>query len=266
MSRLEMAVAGIGFWAPGWPDWSSAQDSLRNGAAARSDAPLRPTPTVLAPAERRRAPAPVLLACEVAVQASAASALDPAGLRSVFASSYGDLAITDYMCATLASAPHELSPVRFHNSVHNAPSGYWTIAAGCHSASTALSAWHASFGAALLEAAIQLQTEQEPVLLVAYDTEASGPLAEVSPSTPMFGTALVLVPVSARSGDAPRLRLHCVAGMQPAIALPAGFEGLAGNPMARGALPLLHALACGDAVTLALATSESAHLQVEVLT
>lgn len=265
MSPLEMTVAGIGFWAPGWPDWSSARDSLLNGTAPRSDAPVRPTPTVLAAAERRRAPAPVLLACEVAVQASAASALDPAGLRSVFVSSYGDLAITDYMCSTLATAPHELSPVRFHNSVHNAPSGYWTIAAGCHAASTALSGWHASFGAALLEAAIQLQTEQEPVLLVAYDTEASGALVEVSPSTPMFGLALVLQPISASRSDALRLRLRCAAGALPAAALPAGFEGLAQNPMARGALPLLHALACAAPATLDLASSESAHLQVEVL-
>ena len=264
MSHLDMTVAGIGFWAPGWPDWSSARDSLLNGAAPRSDAPLRPTPVVLAAAERRRAPAPVLLACEVAVQASAASGLDPAGLRSVFASSYGDLAITDYMCSTLATAPQELSPVRFHNSVHNAPSGYWTIAAGCHAASTALSGWQASFGAALLEAAIQLQTEQEPVLLVAYDTEASGALVEVSPSTPLFGLALVLLPISA-SSDGLRLRLHCAAGAKPAAALPAGFEGLADNPMARAALPLLHALAGAAPITLDLASGENAHLQVEVL-
>lgn len=265
MSHLDMTVAGIGFWAPGWPDWSSARDSLLTGAAPRSDAPLRPTPAVLAAAERRRAPAPVLLACEVAVQASAASGLDPAGLRSVFASSYGDLAITDYMCSTLATAPHELSPVRFHNSVHNAPSGYWTIAAGCHAASTALSGWNASFGAALLEAAVQLQTEQEPVLLVAYDTESLGPLVEVSPSTPLFALALVLLPISARRSDGMRLRLHCAAGANPATALPAGFEGLEQNPMARGALPLLHALACAAPTTLDLASGENAHLQVEVL-
>ena len=32
----------------------------------------------------------------------------------------------------LAADPRELSPTRFHNSVHNAPAGYWTVAAHCH--------------------------------------------------------------------------------------------------------------------------------------
>ena len=38
----------------------------------------------------------------------------------MFTSTHGDLAITDYMCQTLATAPSEISPTKFHNSVHNA--------------------------------------------------------------------------------------------------------------------------------------------------
>ena len=64
--------------------------------------------------------------------------------------------INDYMCATLAATPTLISPTKFHNSVHNAAAGYWTHRPpAATSASTALTAFDASFGAGLLEAASQ---------------------------------------------------------------------------------------------------------------
>ena len=53
-------------------------------------------------------------------------------------------------------SPHTISPTRFHNSVHNAAAGYWTIGAGCMQATTALSAYDATFAEGLLEALAQL--------------------------------------------------------------------------------------------------------------
>ena len=47
----------------------------------------------------------------------------------------------------------ELSPTRFHNSVHNAPAGYWSIATQSREPSTSLCRDDESFQAALLEAA-----------------------------------------------------------------------------------------------------------------
>ena len=73
----------------------------------------------------------VAVALEVALAACRAADRDPATLPSVFASTHGDLAITDYMCETLATDPTAVSPTKFHNSVHNAAAGYWTIGAGC---------------------------------------------------------------------------------------------------------------------------------------
>ena len=98
------------------------------------------------------------------------------------------------MCATLASAPTELSPTRFHNSVHNAPVGYWTIATGCHARLHRGRAQRASFGAGLLEAVSQVLAEQRPVLLVCSDIAGSGPLREVTGCSQSFGCALVLAP------------------------------------------------------------------------
>ncbi len=265
MKTLEVCIEGIGFWAPGYPDWPSARAGLRGEAQADPAAPAKPSPGLLAAAERRRAPQPVLLACDIAAQACAASAHAPAGLASVFASTHGDLVITDYMCETLASAPRELSPIRFHNSVHNAPAGYWTIAANCHAASTSISSWHASFATALFEAAVEAVAEGKPVLMAAYDTESKGPLLAVSPATSIFGVAFVIAP----AGDKPptlRLSLDpATAEIGSADALPADFAAMAkSNPMATGALPVLLALARGGQARLRLGAGQHSALAVEI--
>ena len=265
MTPLDVQIEGIGFWAPGWPDWDATCAGLRRGDAPAADAPARPMPALLPAAERRRAPDPVLVACEVASQACAAAGRDVQELASVFGSTHGDLVITDYMCETLARAPRELSPIRFHNSVHNAPAGYWTIAAHCHAASTSLSGWHASFAMLLLEAAVQAIATHEPVLLVAYDTESRGPLVEVSPSSPTFGVALVLAPT--RTGvELPRLRIGMLdeRAANDAVALPPAFRALAaGNPMATSALPFLTALVSDVAIAIDLPAGAQTSLHVE---
>jgi hypothetical protein len=161
-----------------------------------------PEASMLSPNERRRAPESVRLAVEVAGQAVTMSGRDAATTACVFASSQGDQAITDYMCNTLAHAPAQLSPTRFHNSVHNAPVGYWTIATGCHAPSTAVAAQRASFGAGLLEAVSQILAEQQPVLLVCSDIAGSGPLGEVMLCREPFGCALVLAPEASSSSMA----------------------------------------------------------------
>ncbi|MEO8779434.1 MAG: beta-ketoacyl synthase chain length factor [Rhodanobacter sp.] len=171
-------------------------------SAQLDDSGRRPAAAMLSPNERRRAPECVRLAVEVAGQAVAMSGRDPATMPCVFASSHGDQVITDYMCATLAQAPAQLSPTRFHNSVHNAPVGYWTIATGCRAPSTAVAAQRATFGAGLLEAVSQVLTEQQALLLVCSDTAGSGPLAEVTGCQQSFGCALVLAPAVSSSSVA----------------------------------------------------------------
>ena len=192
MSALRVYVEGIGVWSPQLADFAALGRVLAGATPPPFTA--HPGATVLPANERRRAPQSVLLAVEVAQQAVAMSRREAATLQCVFASADGDQATTDYMCTTLAQTPTELSPTRFHNSVHNAPVGYWTIAIGCHAASTAVAAQRASFGAGLLEAASQVLGEQQPVLLVCSDTAGTGPLREVTGCNQAFGCALVLAP------------------------------------------------------------------------
>jgi hypothetical protein len=244
MNALTLYVEGVGLWSPQLGGLADLRAVLA-GAAPANPSP-RPPATMLPANERRRAPQSVLLAVEVAGQAVAMSGRDASTLACVFASSHGDQGITDYMCATLASTPTELSPTRFHNSVHNAPAGYWTIATGCHAPSSAVCAHHASFGAGLLEAACMVLADARPVLLVCADTAGSGPLWEVTGCTAPFASALVLAPQPRGPSTLGRLALHlCPASIGDASTLPAlPAAWMASNPSAR-ALPLLALLAQG---------------------
>ena len=80
-------------------------------------------------------------------------------------------------------APDTVSPTKFHNSVHNAAAGYWTIGQGCMAPSTALSAFSHTFAQGLLEALVNLAAGEPAILLAAYDTGATGPLSSVSTGT-----------------------------------------------------------------------------------
>ena len=264
MDALIVHVEGIGLFAPGIADWPSLQRVLDDDGFALPERAAKPSPAMLPPTERRRAPEPVLIASEAAGQACRMAGRDPATLACVFVSTHGDLAITDAMCATLAADPRELSPTRFHNSVHNAPAGYWTVAAQCHAAATAISAAHASFAAGLFEAALEVAADGAPVLLAAYDIAAQGPLGEVAPSTLPFAAAFVL---SGERPPAPLASLRLTRRNSDAAdrAIPAPLAPLAaGNPMAAQALPLLVALARRQAAELSMAAGAGTSLRVEV--
>jgi hypothetical protein len=259
MRPLEVYVQGVGLWAPAVAAWTDFKPWL-DGTLADAE-PGKPRADVLPANERRRAPDSVLLAAAAAGQAVAASGIDPATLASVFSSAHGDQAITDYMCAMLADSPAGLSPTRFHNSVHNAPAGYWTIATVCHAACSAISAGDASFGAGLLEAAAQAVADDHPVLLAAFDTRGHGPLLAMTQVTLPFAAALVLSPLrtpaslarlaitTAPTAAASRTRddrLHAWGEMNPSAAC----------------LPLLEGLAHGAAIDIVLAASAGVALHV----
>jgi len=259
VSALAARIEGIGWWSKGLPSWADAGTFARTGALP-AEAPARPSPQLLAQNERRRAPESVAVALEVAQAACGMGGRDPALLPSVFASTHGDLGITDYMSATLAGPdPASISPTRFHNSVHNAAAGYWTIGTGCMRPTTALSAYDATFAQGLLETLAQLATGDEAALLVAYDTGASGPLAAISNTVGTLGGALVLA-----RGEGPGRRIG--ARLDTGAATPAdGPLGAreAGNAM-HPMLPLFDALAREEAVSLALDAGAGRVLRLDI--
>ena len=257
---LSAGIAGIGFWTRGLPSWEAARAYVIEGTRPENP-PARPSPQLLAPNERRRAPETVAVALEVALAACAAAGHDPSTLSSVFASTHGDLAITDYMCETLASEPRTVSPTRFHNSVHNAAAGYWTIGTGAMAPATAISAYDASFGQGLLEALAQLATGTNAVLLVGYDSSATGPLARVSRSQGLLGGALLLV-ADALPGM-PRLQAQLQASQASAESGEGKLAQLAAGNAMLPMLPLFEALALRRG-SVDLIAGPATHLRMEI--
>jgi len=230
-------LAGAGVLGPGLPDAAAARDVLL-GVAPYADAPdPQPVPALLPANERRRASVPARWALAVGSEALASSGFAPQDVAIVFTSCNGDGTISDQICRGLASSPPEMSPTRFHNSVHNAPAGYWGIFARSRAPSTTLCGYDASFAAGLLEAATQAAVERRPVLLVAYDLTSPEPLHSLWPVPRPFAAALVLTPEPAGS---PGVRLGI--GIADGDVGPVGPDWPAALPVEIAANPAAQAL------------------------
>ncbi len=256
-------IDGIALWSERLPGWELARDILAGREPAPEQPAPRPAPGLLAPTERRRAPDTVAIAIESAMRACASAQRDPASLPCVFSSMHGDLAITDYMCATLSSTPMLVSPTKFHNSVHNAAAGYWSIGTGCNRPYTALSAGEQSFGAGLLETCVQALGDRQPILLVAYDIDARGPLAPVARSRHLLSVALV---VSPHRTACTRAQIDLILTTQPGVVSrprPENAALVAGNST-ESCLPLMEALALGGSHEIVCLATRSLGLAMHV--
>jgi len=258
-----VAIEGVAFWHTRLPGWAIARAVICGEQEPPATSAPRPTPSLLAPTERRRAPDTVALALEVAARACEAAGRSPAQLRSVFASTYGDLGISDYMCATLAATPTLISPTKFHNSVHNAAAGYWSIGTSSHAPYTAISAYHHTFATAVLEAATQVVCDGQPVVCVAFDVQSSGPLGTVAPSSGLLGVALVLA--SPNGGSNRTLALHVAQGSATDVtpARSAAAALVAENALAP-CLPFLEALAQSKPADVMLSLSDHTLLRAHI--
>jgi len=257
-------VEGVGLVGPGLEGWLASRPLLAGGAGYR-EAPTTITPSELLPAaERRRTGVPVKLALAAGQEAFAGAGRSAAATASVFASSSGDCDNVHHILETLASTSREVSPTRFHNSVHNAVAGYWSIATGSREASTSLSCHDASFAAGLLEAVSQIATGAAAVALVAYDHPYPEPLNSVRHVSASFAMALVLAPRATGSALA---TLDVAFDPEPGgpTRMPdPGLEAVRRGVPAARSLPLLAALARASRETIILEYVEGTQLRVMV--
>lgn len=263
---LTVFVEGIGLLGPGLSNWSQGREQLQASVPYQSARCILPQPMALPPAERRRAGAVVKVSLAIGQEAVMASGLQASQLPSVFTSSSGDAINCHEICSALASSDRLISPTRFHNSVHNASSGYWSISSASMASSSVLCAHDASFSAGLLEAITQAAVEQTAVLLLAYDTDYPEPLHSVRPLPDTFGIALVLAPQrSERSLARWSLAPDDCLTRKPADRLAdGGLEQLRQSiPAARG-LPLLHSIAVQGQGEIVLDYLEDLQLAVQV--
>jgi hypothetical protein len=267
---IACAVLGIGVYGPGLADWPAAREVLSGAAAyVRSDNAAPPS-GLLPPAERRRATPSTRFALTAAQQALTHAGLDATEVPAVFGSSSGNPDIIHDICAMLAAGDYQISPTKFHNSVHNAASGYYSIAVASHRAVTSLCAFDDTATAALLEAAVQAIAAHSPVLMVCYDLPYPYPLSEARPTIDAWALALVLAPPEFEPAVA-QLTLIVGAGsaaedaVDTALADPRLESIRLGNPTAR-MLPLFAALARPHASEVVLRQSNGRVLRVATST
>jgi len=263
---MKLFVEGAAVLAPGLVGWAAARAVLA-GEKPYEPAPLAPPVADLLPAvERRRTGSTVKFALAVGHEALTSAGRPADSVATVFISSGNDGDVINDICLTLAGTDRQVSPTRFHNSVHNAPSGYWGIATHSHHPSTSLCGFDWSFAIGLLEATAQLQVDRQEVLLIAYDTPYPEPLRGIRWVAEPFGVALLLT--RDRTG-------HAIAELEVAMDAQAKEISRMGNaalerlrtvnPCAR-ALPLLAALAGTQPKVVTLERDAQQTLSVDVRT
>lgn len=259
---LSAWIEGVGFLAPGLPDWPTARTVLRGEQALVAAPSVLPAPAILPAAERRRASRVVKLTLAVGLEAAASAGADVATLATVFSASGADGHNCHALCEQLATDDRQVSPTRFHNSVHNAAAGYWGIATKSMAPCQVLCAFDASFGAGLLDALGQVVLDRQPTLLIAYDTEYPEPLNAKRPVPDAGGVGLLLTPektarslaqITVRPSTAPADRLA-----------DAGLETLRTTIPALRALPLLGCLARQETAQVCLDYLAPMQLSVEI--
>lgn len=218
------AVLGVGCWSP-------------QGAAAR------PACEGVAPSLLRGTSLATAIAVDVLRQAARAGGADLAATPTVFGSTLGEVQ-TAVALNVMIRAEGLPSPMRFKNSVHNAPGGVASIAHGNTGFTTSLSAGEDLVALCLLEALAWLDANGGDVLVALAEEEVPAPLPLHGAYGPL-GVALHL-----RAGEG----ALTLSGLRTDAAVPAlSHEG----PPVRSALPLLDALASRRAGTVSLSRDPS---------
>lgn len=261
-AALTAWIDGIGLLGPGLPDWPAARAVLAGETAYAPGATPVPTPPSLPPAERRRAGVSVKIALAVAQEAITAAQRDARTLSTVFASSGADGDNCHAICDVLASEDRHISPTRFHNSVHNAPSGYWGIASKAMAPSSVICAYDGCFGAGLLEALTQIAVDSCDAVLIAYDAPYPEPLNAKRPLPAPMGIALTLAPQKSAHSLA-RIQVSLTEAVASTVAHSELETLRRAIPAARG-LPLLQAIARGARTEIVLDYLDPLQLAVRI--
>lgn len=189
---LSLYLKSVGIVAPGIESWNAAVNIFKQPDNYLLTPVAKKLETLLPANERRRAARVTQLALYAAQQTGHAEKISQC--LQVFSSANGDVSTFHHISLALAMAGRPVSPTRFHNSVHNAPAGYWSIATQSQTASTSLTAGIDSFSAGLLEAAVQLNANDNQqgrdCLLVCYDEIPPGPFQTLIKISEEFACAL----------------------------------------------------------------------------
>ena len=255
-------IESIGVYAPGLIGWHNSRAVLAGMADYQFDMLPKYKPGLLPANERRRASAVVRLAFGACEDAVGERVQEAEQLAAVFAASGGDYMINDQICRTLLGDDKAVSPTQFHNSVHNAAAGYWSIASKSRAPSISLSAYDYSVAAGIIEAFTLVAAEQLPVLLVCSDDRVGPPMNTHRSVQQPFAAALWLsAERSAHTVARLDIALNKTDAPDTPLLNPALEVLYSDNPAAR-LLPVLELLARNEQGSVLLALAGSQTLQV----
>ncbi len=260
-------IEGIGISGPGIENWQQARSALLSEQPGFDQELIISADLSLPANERRRASRLSKIALQVAGEAINSSILQADEVATVFTSSCGDLEIAHKICTALTMEAKPVSPIQFHNSVHNAQAGYWAISQHAHNVSNSISACADSFAMGLLEALTLIEVEQVPVLLVACDRPAPVPLYNAGMSRYEFAVAMLISPH--RSDSFMAVLEGDLVAKQSVDAAVNVCENKALEPLRKAcpaamALPLLEALAISGQHVISLDCPGQTCMQIKV--
>jgi hypothetical protein len=162
-------LRGVGLWSTGFADpdaWCRGEPDpgLKTAGAAMLEGPLR-----------RRASALTRISVEVFDQATRAAGVDPSTIPTIWATAHGEHGTAIKLLKMMVRGEGKVSPTHFHNSVHNTPSAYASIAVGNGSASTTLTGGPELVSSAILEAFCHLDAGTPEVVVVLGDEPLHAP-------------------------------------------------------------------------------------------
>ncbi len=274
MNTLYIESAGI--CAPSIPDWMAFKQIVQNNCQIQEEEFLHngealdltigaviPPASILPPNERRRTTKTIKIALHCMQQLFPQDKNNIVPMASVFASSSGDVDLVQSICMALSTDDKAVSPIQFHNSVHNAAAGYWSIGCKWMHATTSISAANGTFVAALLEAASQINENRQKVALCCYDISSPPPLDMKRPVQYDFGCALVLAAEQTGQSIA-RLSFQPSTENKPVKMNRPDLETLRTDNPSAAALPLLFALACSHNSNLTLPYLPDLDMDIEL--
>jgi len=244
-------VGGVGLWTPGFASAAAWVAGTPDPAVASARAAILP------PALHRRATPLALMVATAAAEAASAAGATLASLPVIFGAALGEQSALA-MLEEFRRGEGMPSPTRFHNSVHNGPAAYVSMATGNREFSTTVAAGWETPAMALLEAAALLAGRGGEALLVLADQPPLTPFELRQPFPPLalafhlscdpgLGTLAALRGPRRGEGRAPRV--------------PAAF---ASHTLA-GALAVATAVLRGQAGEVALGPAGARGWAVEVL-
>ena len=257
-----VSLDNIAIRLPGVASWAEAEQCFIHDAAFQeSDLNLSALGTKLPPMERRRATLVTKLAIDVA--AETLGTLEPSRVKSVFASSGGEVEVIHKLFDELSQEQPQLSPTQFHNSVHNTAAGYWSIATGSHAASESLCGFDDTVAIGLMEAISLCCSDQCPVMLIGYDVPPLFPISEFRTLDAFFAFGLLLNP-EPNPNSLATLRIRFEPSAEETQCSSAHLERIRlGNPAAR-ILPLLYRVAMKSSGDVILGSDLTGFLRVSL--